>query len=199
MRGKPKEGPQEADNRSKYQISCNPSLRDSAPWTSQRDFCLILHSTINPTASPPSSVSLHTCVSLPFLSGFLLPFPHPSVSASPSPTPTAAIPSHPSPRSHCSLSYQPTTPSLDSFSVSQAPRLHYSSVLYSSFNPGMEPILLVTRRVPPWPHLHSLPASQLVLSLHRASLLLPLLHSVPCPITSLNQSTNPRPSFSAPR
>lgn len=102
---------------------------------------------INPRASPPRSVHLYTCASLPF--------PPPLLSASPSPTPPCCHPLTPFSLGHTAPSpTKPLPPSLDSFNVPS--RLHYSfSVLYSSFSPGLEPILLLARRVPPWPHLHS--------------------------------------------
>lgn len=67
VQGKPREGPQEADNRSRHQMPPEPDLRDSALWTPLRIFSSRFSPWINPMASSPQPVRLYTCASLPLL------------------------------------------------------------------------------------------------------------------------------------
>lgn len=154
---------------------------------------------INPKLPLPV---LSTCVDVPASPSLMLPFPRLLVSASPNPTPSSCHALTPFSLGHIALSpTNPLSPSLDSFIVLS--RLHYSfSVLYSSFNPGLEPILLLATSFR-WPHPSLASPSFPFLPLCLSSIY-PLPLSCCCLFSILSPgpkppSANPGPSLSAPK
>lgn len=125
-------------------MSLNPNLKDSALCISLRISSSRFSPWINPIASPPQPVCF------------------PLLSCSPPSLPSSISICQPQPRSNLVGSLTPfyldhttllptTVPFPDSL---MAPLL--SVPLHSYFNSGLEPILLLARKVPLWLHLHLL-------------------------------------------